>query len=188
MIQSSGTIKKLPIVGVMGSGSAMCESRAVPLGLWLATMDVHLLTGGGSGVMQSVSRAFAETHRREGSVIGVIPGQFDKATRIYATSTGYPNQYVEIPIYTHLPYSGDRGKDQLSRNHINVLSSDVIIVLPGQSGTAAEAELAVIYNKPVVAWLDNRSQVANLHPQVPVVSELEQVKEFVTRQIRKSNG
>ncbi len=188
MILRSGSINKLPIVGVMGSGSAMCESQAVPLGCWLATIDVHLLTGGGLGVMQSVSRAFAETNGRKGLVIGVIPGQFDEAAHTYATSKGYPNQHVEIPIYTHLPYSGDRGKDQLSRNHINVLSSDVIVVLPGQSGTAAEAELAVIYNKPVVAWLDKRSQVVNLHPQVPVASELEQVKEFVTRQIWKFNG
>ncbi len=166
----------------------MCESQAVPLGRWLATIEVHLLTGGGSGVMLSVSQAFAETEGRKGSVIGVIPGQFDETMSTYSTSTGYPNPYVEIPVYTHLPYSGDRGKDQLSRNHINVLSSDVIVVLPGRSGTAAEAELAVIYNKPVVAWLDNRSQIVNLHPRVPVVSDLEQVKEFVTRQIRKSNG
>ncbi len=188
MIQHSELIKKFPIVGVMGSGSAGCENQAVPLGRWLATINVHLLTGGGMGVMQSVSRAFAESEGRKGWVIGVIPGYFDQATHRYSTSAGYPNQNVEIPIFTHLPYSGDRGKDQLSRNHINVLSSNIIVVLPGQSGTASEAELAVIYNKPVVAWLENRSQIANLHSQVPAVSDLDQVKEFVTRQIRKFNG
>ncbi|MDE0310222.1 MAG: hypothetical protein OXI60_10385 [Acidiferrobacterales bacterium] len=188
MNQHPQSTHSLPIVGVMGSGRTQFESQATPLGRWLATIDVHLLTGGGCGVMLSVSRAFAETEARKGSVIGVIPGQFDEGSKTYAASAGYPNRYVEIPIYTHLPYSGDQGKDQLSRNHINVLSSDVIVVLPGRSGTAAEAELAVIYNKPVVAWLDNQSQITNLHPQVPLVGDLEQVKEFVTRQVRKFNG
>ena len=172
----------------MGSGSAANADRAVPLGQWLAEIDVHLLTGGGKGVMKSVSRAFAETPDRSGMVIGVIPGQYSDSSDRYTPLTGYPNPYVEIPLYTHLPYSGERGKDQLSRNHINVLSSDVIVILPGQSGTAAEAELAVIYNKPAIAWLDSRSQISNLHPPIPVVQDFEQVKEFIGHEIDKFYG
>lgn len=187
-MQNPNALKKLPIVGVMGSGRADNVDRSVALGRWLATIDVHLLTGGGKGVMESVSRAFAETAGRSGIVIGVIPGQFDEVSNSHIPPAGYPNQFVEIPLFTHLPYSGDRGKDQLSRNHINILSSNIIVVLPGQSGTAAEAELAVIYNKPVVAWLEDRSQIMNLHPRVPVVEELAQVKEFVIHQIRKNYG
>ena len=187
-MQNLNALKSLPIVGVMGSGSENWVDRSVALGRWLATIDVHLLTGGGKGLMESVSRAFTETAGRNGMVIGVIPGQFDEASNSYITPAGYPNQFVEIPLFTHLPYSGDRGKDQLSRNHINVLSSNIIVILPGQSGTAAEAELAVIYNKPVVAWLETRSQIMNLHPHIPVVEELAQVKEFVLRQTRKLYG
>ena len=172
----------------MGSGSADNADRAVPLGRWLAGNYVHLLTGGGKGVMESVSRAFAETPDRAGMVIGVIPGQYSESSERYAPLTGYPNPYVEIPLYTHLPYSGERGNDQLSRNHINVLSSDVIVILPGQSGTAAEAELAVIYNKPAIAWLDNRSQISNLSSLIPVARDFEQVKEFLGYEIDEFYG
>lgn len=181
-------LTKLPIVGVMGSGSSDCADRSVALGRWLATIDAHLLTGGGRGVMESVSRAFAETTGRKGMVIGVLPGRIVDKVNSCSTPDGYPNRFVEIPIYTHLPHSGIRGKDQLSRNHINVLSSDVIVILPGQAGTAAEAELAVRYNRPAIAWLDDRSQIKNLHPEIPVVEELTQVKEFVIHQLRKLHG
>ena len=187
-MNESTNSKSLPVVGVMGSGSSDHPLQSVPLGRWLATIDVHLLTGGGSGVMQSVSRAFAEIEDRVGMIIGVIPGEIDRVSKTHVMPDGYPNDSVEIAIYTHLPYSGDRGQDQLSRNHINILSSDVVVVLPGRSGTAAEAELAVIYNKPVVAWLPDRSQITDLPNQVPVVRELEQVKQFVNHQIRILNG
>lgn len=47
-----------PVVGVMGSGTSPHEDRASRLGCWLAKQGVHLLTGGGEGVMASVSKAF----------------------------------------------------------------------------------------------------------------------------------
>ena len=43
-------MKRLPIVGVMGSGSESYSDQAARLGRWLAKQDVHLLTGGGGGV------------------------------------------------------------------------------------------------------------------------------------------
>ena len=132
---------RLPIVGVMGSGTEAHEPRAQQVGSWLATEGVHLLTGGGGGVMASVSRAFHETPGRRGLVIGVLPSSASASSE---PKPGYPNPWVEIPIYTHLPFSGERGTDPLSRNHINVLTSDVVIFLPGAAGTASEAELAVV--------------------------------------------
>jgi predicted Rossmann-fold nucleotide-binding protein len=48
--------------------------------------------------------------------------------------------------------SGIAGTDPRSRNHINVLSSDVVIVLPGNGGTESEMTLAVRYGKPVIAF------------------------------------
>ena len=56
MIENS----RIPIVGVMGSGTSSFEERATQLGRWLATQGVHLLTGGGGGIMASVSKAFNE--------------------------------------------------------------------------------------------------------------------------------
>ncbi|HUT02907.1 MAG TPA: DNA-binding protein, partial [bacterium] len=48
-------VRRLPIVGVLGSGSEPHEEKAKPLGEWLAREGVHLLTGGGGGVMEAVS-------------------------------------------------------------------------------------------------------------------------------------
>ena len=63
------------MVGVMGSGSEPHRELALPLGAWLARRGVHLLTGGGGGVMASVSEGFAGVGGRRGLVIGVLPGE-----------------------------------------------------------------------------------------------------------------
>ena len=67
------TVTRLPVVGVLGSGSVAHEERARTLGRWLAGQGVHLLTGGGGGVMSAVSRAFSEVPNRRGLVIGIVP-------------------------------------------------------------------------------------------------------------------
>ena len=167
---------QLPIVGVMGSGNVAHEQRAQRLGRWLATCQVHLLTGGGGGVMASVSRAFAEVAERAGSVIGIIPAATPESERPKA---GYPNLWVEIPIYTHLALSGDQGLSPLSRNPINVLSSQVIVALPGGQGTRAEVLLAQKYRRPLVAWLRRRSEIPDLPPSVAVESRFEGIQKFV---------
>ncbi len=121
--------------------------------------------------MESVSRAFAETRDRAGRVIGVVPGTPPPA--------GYPNPWVEIPIFTHLPWSGDRGTEAMSRNHVNVLSSDAIVVLPGGHGTSSEARLAIDYGRPVVAFLESPSELPGLPVDVEVRATLSGVREFV---------
>src|ERR1700740_3588200 len=108
-------------VGVMGSGTDEHDSLARDVGKLLARLGVNLLTGGGRGVMTSVSRAFVQSSERRGICIGIIPCASERERT--KPKDGYPNPYVELPIYTHLPYSGSRGKDDLSRNHINVLPS-----------------------------------------------------------------
>ena len=65
---------RLAVVGVMGSGTSEHAGLAEPLGEALACMGVHLLTGGGGGVMAAASRAFASVEGRAGLVIGVLPG------------------------------------------------------------------------------------------------------------------
>jgi uncharacterized protein (TIGR00725 family) len=139
------------VICVIGSGSEPWTDLAGSLGRMLASLGVHLLTGGGQGVMESVSRAFHETSARAGCVIGVIPGSVDPGFT-YSAKPGYPNAYVEIVIRTHLPLSGEQGTDLMSRNHINVLSADGIIALPGGLGTISEAQLAVRYRKPILLF------------------------------------
>jgi uncharacterized protein (TIGR00725 family) len=169
-------LARLPVVGVMGSSSDPHEHLAAPLGAWLATLDVHLLTGAGRATMTAVSRAFAEVEGRRGLVIGICPAS-DEDPGI--SRPGYPNPWVELPIMTHLPLSGPLGTEDRSRNHINVLSSTVVVALPGGDGTGSEVWLAVRYGRPVVAFVEDRSDIPQLPDAVPATADLEEVKRFV---------
>lgn len=175
---------RLPIVGVMGSGSNPHEDRAQAVGKWLAEQNVHLLTGGGGGVMESVSKAFYHVQSRKGLVLGIIPGE--PTTSGYQSVIGYPNQWVEVPIFTHLPLSGERGTEPMSRNHINILSSDVIIALPGSKGTASEIALAQHYGKPLVAFLKNSNEIERIPENTQVETDIKNVKKFVLQALSKT--
>lgn len=170
-------MNRLPIVGVLGSGSKSHEEKAKPLGEWLAREGVHLLTGGGAGVMEAVSHAFHQVSPRKGLVIGILPGTATDSG--YSGRPGYPNPWVEIPIRTHLPKSGVEGTDPLSRNHLNILTADVLIALPGSHGTASEVELALRYSRPLIAYLKSHDEIPNLPDEVEVTSDLEAVQAFV---------
>ena len=191
---------RLPIVGVMGSGTDPHPDLAEPLGRWLATLSVHLLTGGGAGVMECVSRAYCETPGRSGRTIGILPHSHGAeieaagecaagrgAERWDEARAGYPNPWIEIPIFTHLPFTGFRGTDALSRNHINVLSSDVIVALPGSSGTASEIVLARQYGRPLIAFLHRAGEMPDLRAETRWTSDFEEVKRFVSECLREPN-
>jgi len=159
----------------MGSGSHAWEDRALPLGQWLGRRGVHLLTGGGAGVMASVSRAFYRVADRPGLVIGILRAGETAGT----VAPGYPNAWVELPIVTHLPLSGDRGREPGSRNHINVLTADVVVALPGGAGTASEVGLAHGYGRPVVAWAHSDDELGGVPPGVPRAATLQEVTDFI---------
>jgi predicted Rossmann-fold nucleotide-binding protein len=86
---------------------------------------------------------------------------------------------VELAIYTHLPYSGTQGAHDLSRNHINVLSSAAIVALPGEAGTASEVALAVRYGKPVIAFSPDLKLVERFPQQARRVDRIDAVREFL---------
>ncbi len=171
---------RLPIVGVMGSGARAHEDLAGPLGRRLARLGVHLLTGGGAGVMTSVSRAFAEVEDRAGRVIGVLP--MADAAGDPGAPAGYPNPWVEIPIRTHL---GRLGADPFSRNHVNVLASDVVVALPGSSGTASEVALAIRYGRPLVLFGD-LDRARGLPHTVATAVSVDEVVAFVRDALARS--
>jgi predicted Rossmann-fold nucleotide-binding protein len=127
--------------------------------------------------MEVVCRVFHRVPHRKGMVIGVLPASEEAGSN--EPREGYPNPWVEIPIHTHLPLSGGSGTEMLSRNHINVLSSTVMIALPGSHGTSSEVELALRYRRPIIAFLDQRDQIENLSPDARVEPDIEKVKEFV---------
>jgi uncharacterized protein (TIGR00725 family) len=175
------------VVGVMGSSQEPHAERATPLGRRLAELGVHLLTGGGPGAMEAVSRAFAETPGRRGLVLGILPGLPESGGGAPHAPPGYPNRFVDLALRTHLPALGERGGDPDSRNHLNVLTSDAIVALPGGPGTASEVALAVAYGKPVVAYRGRRDEIAGLPPAVPVESDLERVLAFVREHLPQAS-
>ena len=164
-------------VGVMGSGTNEHEEHARAIGELLADLGVNLLTGGGRGVMRSVSRAFTRHPGRTGICIGIIPCESESHRD--APKAGYPNEFVELAIYTHLPYSGAQGTHDLSRNHINVLSSVAVVALPGEEGTASEVSLALRYRKPVIAYSHIPGLLDRLPQSVRRVDRVDLVREFL---------
>ncbi len=163
-------------IGVIGSGRDAHEDLATELGALLALLGVNLLTGAGGGVMTSVARAFTQAARTTGFSIGIVPcsSEGDRSPK-----AGYPNEFIELPIYTHLPYSGDLGKSDLSRNHIIVLSSAAIVALPGEAGTASEVDLALQYQKPIVIYSRDHVSVKHFSADAPRVSSIAEVRAFL---------
>lgn len=176
-----------PVVGVMGSGRDKHETLAKPLGELLARLDVDLLTGGGQGVMAAVSESFYHCPQRQGRVIGIIPCQQDHPE---LPAIGYPNEWVETAIFTHLWKSGREGLDVESRNHINILSSDAIIALPGEAGTLSEVRLALRYKDKdrIMAYLGNDGTIGNItvgSTEVRIAQELSEVEQFLEFTLRR---
>ena len=139
--------------------------------------------------MEAVSRAFFETAPRAGIVIGVIPATVeplaalerrDASQAAYELPEGYPNPWVELAIYTHLPDSGQEGTLRSSRNHINVLSADAIVALPGEDGTESEMWLAVQYGVPIVAFGTHRA----LPGGIVHARTLQDVRAFLRNHVR----
>jgi uncharacterized protein (TIGR00725 family) len=88
-----------------------------------------LLTGGRSvGVMDAASLGAREAG---GLVIGVLPDEDDAGA----------TEHLDIAIRTGM---GD------ARNVINVLSSDVVIALPGGAGTLSEVALGLKAGRTVI--------------------------------------
>ena len=172
-------------VGVIGSGEESHQSLADGVGRLLASLEVNLLTGGGGGVMEAVSRAFIDARRGGGICIGIIPcSEADPG----APKVGYPNRFVELPIYTHLPYSGVRGEENLSRNHINVLSCEAIVALPGGPGTASEVSLGLRYRKPIVVFSPDEALLEHFPSDAPRAATLEDIARFLGQHLRRVPG
>lgn len=173
------------IVAVIGSG-VVADTHCAELGRLIATLGYDLLTGGGRGVMEAISRAFFETSPRKGLVIGVLPATVKQMDSLedrepshvdYVLPPGYPNEWVELAIYTHLPNSGLEGTLRSSRNHINVLSADWVVALPGREGTASEMWLATQYGVPIVAYGDHE----HVPDGVVRARSIAEVRDFLSR-------
>jgi uncharacterized protein (TIGR00725 family) len=145
-LRQSAAVRRRRVVGVIGSREDVEAAACAEVGKLVAELGCDLLTGAGGGVMEAVSKAFCARREEVGSAglaIGIVPGAVDPGG-VYHTPSGYPNPWIDLPIYTHL--------SRLDRNPINVLSADAIVALPGGSGTKSEIDLAARYGVPVVAY------------------------------------
>ena len=114
----------------------------------------HLINGAGMGTMLSVAKAFTDISNRKGLSIGIVPSKdfcdSSKNRQLYSSPQSYPNPYIEIPIRTHLPLSGNQGLKLACRNHIIILTANIVVALPGASGTRSEIQLCLDYKKPLI--------------------------------------
>ena len=181
----AGAVRRRRILTVVGSGKTG-DPQCAEVGRLAATLGFDLLTGGGRGVMADVSQAFFEASPRHGLIIGIVPATVapldvlerqEPRTVDYVLPPGYPNKWVEIAIYTHLPDSGAEGRLRSSRNHINVLSADVIVAFPGQEGTLSEIWLATQYGVPVIAY---GSHHGGPPLAIPHATSLDALREFLS--------
>ncbi len=173
-----------PIIGVMGSSSDAMEPLAEAVAREIARLDVHLLTGGGPGVMASVSK-FYKRLKPKGLVIGILPCASEGASE---PRFGYPNQWVDIAIQTHLHLSGSQGTTPMSRNHINILSSTAIVALPGGAGTVSEVSLAYQYRRPVVVFHGDGPRLSGVPEQVQQTDDIQRVGAFLREHLDYSAG
>ena len=144
---------RAPIIGVMGGSRVAQEiaDLAHELGQALARESWIVLSGGrNAGVMAAVSEGAA---RAGGLVVGILPDRdLDRAS-----------PHLTIPIRTGL---GD------GRNVLNVLSSDVVVALPGGAGTLSEIALALKNHKPLLllGWKASPFQPSEFGPVMPFSS------------------
>jgi uncharacterized protein (TIGR00725 family) len=123
-------VKKF-IVGVMGGAEGASEEvrkNAYELGRLIAQEGWVLLNGGrAAGVMEASAKGAKSAG---GLTIGILP---ERDAEMAST-------YIDIPIVTGM---GD------GRNYLNILTSDVVIALPGKTGTISEIALALKNGKTV---------------------------------------
>jgi uncharacterized protein (TIGR00725 family) len=154
--------KSFIIVGVMGGHEAdagtLKEARLV--GEAVAQRGYILLTGGGPGVMRAASEGAS---RAGGLVIGMLPN--DRRRPL----PGYPNEFVNIPIYTGMADA---------RNVINAKTPEVLIALGGGAGTLSEIALALKAGTPVIGLNAPAFTVAGEQPFFAARSVAEVLEEL----------
>jgi len=118
---------------VIGNNTNGCtpkhEKIAYEVGAEIAKSDSVLITGGLGGVMKAASHG---AHDANGLTVGIIPQ--DDATMA--------NEFCDIVIPTGMG---------LTRDFLNALTADGVIIVGGGSGTLSEVCAAYMYKKPMVA-------------------------------------
>ena len=124
--------KKLQIL-VIGHNDNGCttehEKIAYEIGSEIANSGCILFTGGLGGVMRAAAHG---AHDANGLTVGIIPQD----------NASFANEYCDIVIPSGMG---------LTRDFLNALSADGIIIVGGGSGTLSEICAAYMHKKPMVA-------------------------------------
>lgn len=127
---------------VIGNNESGCtpelEKLAYDVGAEVAKSGSVLITGGLGGVMKAASHG---AHDAGGLTIGIIPQD----------NSSYANEFCDIVIPSGLG---------LSRDFLNALSADGVIIVGGGSGTLSETCAAYMHKKPIAA-LKNSGGIAS---------------------------
>ena len=127
---------------VIGNNDNGCtpelEKLAYDVGSEVAKSKSVLITGGLGGVMRAACHGAQESG---GTTIGIIPQD----------NSSHANEFCDIVIPSGMG---------LTRDFLNALSADGVIVVGGGSGTLSEICAAYMYKKPIVT-LKNSGGIAS---------------------------
>lgn len=149
------------IVSVIGGHNCTDEVEQIAhkLGKKLAKVVGILISGGLGGTMKAVCSGFKAGG---GLTIGIIPG-YDKKEA---------NEFVDVVIPTGMG---------LARNVLVVKTADVVVALPGATGTLSEIAYCLQFRIPVISlgsWdIKGVIKVSNIEEAVKKVNEFLKVEE-----------
>lgn len=125
-------VKKKQIL-VIGNNTTGCtpehEKVAYDIGQEIAKSDSLLITGGLGGIMNACSHGAKDAN---GLTMGIIPQDDPK----------FANEFCDIVIPSGMGFT---------RDFLNALSADGVIIVGGGSGTLSEVCAAYMSKKPMVA-------------------------------------
>ena len=134
-----GKMRQILVIGNNDNGcTPEIEKVAYDAGSEVAKSDSVLITGGLGGVMRAACRGAQESG---GITVGIIPQD----------DSSHANEFCDIVIPSGMG---------LTRDFLNALSADGVIVVGGGSGTLSEICAAYMYKKPIVT-LKNSGGIAS---------------------------
>ena len=184
-------MRRRKVIGVMGSAENPYEELSAVVGEVVAAEGYHLLTGAGEGVMREVAKTYTQTTRL-GLSIGIVRAKADKNTKqmVIPWAPNKINEYIELAINTHLTKSDETAN---SRNHINALTADGLIFLPGGGGTHSELNLAIKYARPIAIFIGcetiasmTSEKLTENHPSLVAVKNREEICQFLRNRVGPS--
>lgn len=126
---------------VIGNNTNGCtpthEKIAYDVGKSVAESGSVLITGGLGGVMEAASRGAKDA---KGLTVGILPQD----------DSSFANDFCDVVIPTGMGYT---------RDFLNALSADGIVIVGGGSGTLSEVCAGYMSKKPMVAIRNLKSSV-----------------------------